>query len=121
MNQRKVEMREHRLSLLQAQFEVRTKMLEEKGLDEKIIKKDPTMRRLKAKAQQVKRAIDSLKGEPPKEEKAEKGKKAKKPKKPEKKAAQPKDPKPPKEKKPKPEAEAPPEAKTPPEAETPPD
>ena len=108
MNQRKVEMREHRLSLLQAQFEVRKKMLEEKGLDEKRIKKDPTVRRLKAKAQQVRRAIDSIKGEPPKEEEAEKGKKANK------KAAQPKAPKPPKEKKPKPEAEVPPEAKTPP-------
>ena len=101
MNQRKVEMREHRLSLLQAQFEARKKMLEAQGLDAKDIKKDSAMRRLQAKAKQFKRMIESIQGDAPKEEEPKQAKKAKKPAK--KDAA----PKAPKEKKAKPEAEAP--------------
>ncbi len=95
MNNRKVETRENRLSRVKAQVEARKKALKEKGLDEKLIKKDSMVRHLLAEARKVRRAIEALQSVPPKVEKAEKTEK------PAKKAAQPKAPKPPKEKKPK--------------------
>lgn len=99
MNNRKVELRETRLNRVKAQVGARKKVLEERGLDEKLIKKDPTMRHLLAEARKVRRIIEALQWEPPKVEQAEKAEKA---------AAKPKAPKPPKEKKPKQEEEAPP-------------
>jgi hypothetical protein len=99
MNQKKVESREHRLNRVKVQVEARKKALEERGLDEKCIKKDSTMRQLLAEARQVRRAIEAIQREPLKVEPAEK---------PAKEAAQPKASKPPKEKKPKQEGKAPP-------------
>ena len=101
MNNRKVEVRETRLDRVKVQVAARKKALEEKGLDTKLIQKDPMMRHLRAEARKVQRVIEALHWEPPKVEQAEKADK------PAKAAAKPKAPKPPKEKKPKQEAEAP--------------
>ena len=115
MNSRKLEARENRLNRVQAQVEAQKKVLKERGLDEKLIKKDSVMRHLLAEARKVKRSIESLQWEPPKVEKVEKvekpekSEKSEKPDKPAKEAAQPKAPKPPKEKKPKKEEKAPPD------------
>jgi hypothetical protein len=106
MNARKIEMRENRLNLVKDRVEARRKLLAARGLDEKQIKKDSTMRQLLAEARMVKRSIETIKREPPKAEQAEK---TAKPKKPAKGAAQPKAPKPPKEKKPKKEEPPPPD------------
>jgi hypothetical protein len=106
MNARKIEMRENRLNRVKDRVEARRKLLAARGLDEKQIKKDSTMRQLLAEARMVKRSIETIKREPPKAEQAEK---TAKPKKPAKGAAQPKAPKPPKEKKPKKEEPPPPD------------
>jgi hypothetical protein len=104
MNVRKLEARENRLNRVKAQVEAHKKVLKERGLDEKLVKKDSMMRHLLAEVRKVKRSIESLQWEPPKVEKVEK---PEKPEKPAKEAAQPKAPKPPKEKKPKKEEKAP--------------
>lgn len=100
MKGRKLEARENRLNGVKARVEARMKVLKERGLEEKLIKKDSMMRSLLAEVRKVQRSIESLQWEPPpKVEQAEK---------PAKEAAKPKAPKPPKEKKPKKEENAPP-------------
>lgn len=107
MNVRKLEARENRLNRVKAQVEAHKKVLKERGLDEKLVKKDSMMRHLLAEVRKVNRSIESLKWEPPKVEKVEKPEKSEKPEKPAKEAAETKAPKPPKEKKPKKEEKAP--------------
>ncbi len=94
MNIRKIEMKQDRLSRMQAKVESHKKALAAKGLDEKRITNDPTMRHLLAETRRIRHAVETLQWQPPKEAPAEA-----KAEKPAKEAAAPKAPKPPKEKK----------------------
>ncbi len=101
MNTKKIEVKENRLNRVKARVESYKKALAARGLDEKQIERNPTMRHVLAEARKIMHAIETLKWVPPKtvpEEKAEKPQKA---------AAAPKAPKPPKEKKPPKEQQAP--------------
>jgi hypothetical protein len=94
MNTKKIEMKQDRLSRVQAKVESHKKALAAKGLDEKRIANDPTMRHFLAETRRIRHAIETLQWVPPKEAPAEA--------KAEKQAAEPKAPKapkPPKEKK----------------------
>jgi dihydropteroate synthase len=103
MNTRKIEMKQDRLSRVQAKLEDRKKALTAKGLDEKRVANDPMVRHFLAEARRLKHAVETLQWQPPKEAPAEA-----KAEKPAKEAAAPKAPKPPKEKKaPKPEQAVP--------------
>ena len=94
MNTRKIEMKQDRLSRMQAKVESHKKVLAAKGLDEKRIANDPMMRHFLAEARRIRHAIETLQWQPPKEAPTEA-----KAEKPAKEAAAPKAPKPPKEKK----------------------
>jgi hypothetical protein len=94
MNARKIEMKQDRLKRMQAEAEAHKKALAAKGLDEKRIANNPTMRHFLAETRRIRHAIETLQWQPPKEVPAEA-----KPEKPAKEAAAPKAPKPPKEKK----------------------
>jgi hypothetical protein len=94
MNTRKIEMKEDRLSRVQAKVESHKKALAAKGLDAKRIANDPMMRHFLADARRIRHAIETLQWQPPKEAPPEA-----KAEKPAKEAAAPKAPKPPKEKK----------------------
>jgi hypothetical protein len=94
MNAKKIEMKQDRLSRMQAKAESHKKALAAKGLDEKRIAKDSMMRHFLAEARRIKHAVETLQWVPPKEAPAEE-----KVEKPAKEATAPKAPKPPKEKK----------------------